>query len=208
MMSWFVPREAKFFNMFRESADLIVDGAKELINMINDLNNLEDRARNIKEIEHMADKVTHQAVESLHKTFITPLDREDIYRLITKMDDILDFIEGSAQRFHLYDIRTVTPEVHELADIILRSAEDVKAAVAGLENMKNSPEILKRCVQINSLENEADHIMRTGMAKLFRENHDIKDLIKLKEIYEMLESVTDRCEDVANIIEGIVLDHA
>lgn len=208
MMSWFVPRDAKFFNMFRESADLIVDGAQELINMINNLNNVEERARNIKEIEHMADKVTHQAVESLHKTFITPLDRDDIYRLITKMDDILDYIEGASQRFHLFDIRSVTPEVRELSTIILHSAEAVRDAVSGLENMKNQSLILKKCVEINELENQADQAMRGGMARLFREDIGFKELIKLKEIYEMLEGVTDRCEDVANIIEGIVLDHA
>lgn len=208
MLSWFVPREAKFFDMFRESADLIVAGSKELIAMMNDLGNVELHARNIKDIEHKADKVTHSAVESLHKTFITPLDRDDIYRLITKMDDILDYIEAASQRFHLYDIRKITPEVIQLADIILRSAEDVRVAVAGLENMKNSAVILERCVKINSLENEADHVMRSGMAKLFRDDLDFKELIKLKEVYELLESVTDRCEDVANIVESIVLDHA
>lgn len=208
MLSWFIPREAKFFDMFRETADLIVDGAKEMIVMTTDLSKVEERARKIKEIEQRADRVTHQAVESLHKTFITPLDRDEIYRLITNMDDILDFIEAASQRFFLYDIRRVTPEVQELARIILRSAEGVRKAVSGLEDMKNSHEILKLCVEINRHENEADHVMRVGMAKLFREDLDFRELIKLKEIYEMLESVTDRCEDVANIIESIVLDHA
>jgi predicted phosphate transport protein (TIGR00153 family) len=208
MLSWFVPREAKFFDMFREAADLIVEGAKELIVMTNDLSQVEPQARKIKDIEHKADKVTHGAVASLHNTFITPLDRDEIYRLITTMDDILDFIEAASQRFFLYDIRKVTPEVKELAQIILRSAEDVRGAVAGLEDMKNSEQILKKCVEINRLENEADHVMRTGMAKLFRDDLDFKEFIKLKEIYEMLEGVTDRCEDVANIVESIVLDHA
>lgn len=208
MLSWFVPREAKFFDMFKEAADLIVEGAKELIVMTNDLSQVEMQARKIKDIEHKADKVTHGAVAALHSTFITPLDRDEIYRLITTMDDILDYIEAASQRFYLYDIRKVTPEVKVLADIILRSAEDVRRAVAGLEDMKNSERILKACVEINSKENEADHVMRTGMAKLFRDDLDFKEFIKLKEIYEMLEGVTDRCEDVANIVESIVLDHA
>jgi predicted phosphate transport protein (TIGR00153 family) len=208
MMSWFVPREAKFFDMFKESSTLIVQGAHELIGMCEDLSDSEARARNIKDIEHKADAVTHHAIAELHKTFITPLDRDEIYRLITKMDDILDFIEAASQRFHLYDIRKITPEVKELTQIILRSAEAVKEAVSGLEQMKNAPKILELCVEINRLENEADQVLRSGMAKLFREDVGFKELIKLKEIYELLESVTDRCEDVANIIESIVLDHA
>ncbi len=208
MLSWFVPREAKFFDMFRETANLIVEGAKEMIVMTNDLSQVEAQARKIKDIEHRADKVTHDAVSALHNTFITPLDRDEIYRLITKMDDILDYIEAASQRFYLYDIRKVTPEVRELAQIILRSAEDVRDAVSGLENMKNAKMILKKCVDINQLENEADHVMRTGMSKLFRDDLDFKELIKLKEIYEILESVTDRCVDVANSVESIVLDHA
>lgn len=208
MMSWFVPREAKFFDMFRESSDLIVKGAQELIAMVDDLSNAEERAKNIKDIEHQADQVTHHAISELHKTFITPLDRDEIYRLITKMDDILDFIEAASQRFFLYDIRKITPEVKELAQIILRASEAVRQAVAGLEQMKNAPKILELCVEINRLENEADHVLRSGMAKLFREDVGFKELIKLKEVYELLESVTDRCEDVANIVESIVLDHA
>jgi uncharacterized protein len=208
MLSWFVPREAKFFDMFRDASGLIVEGAKELIHMIDNLSDVEACAVKIKDIEHQADKITHKAVESLHMTFITPLDRDQIYRLITKMDDILDYIEAASQRFHLYDIRAVTPEVRELAQIILKSAESVRDAVSGLENMKNSAKILQKCVEINRLENDADQALRIGMAKLFRSDVDFKELIKLKEIYEMLESCTDRCEDVANIIEGIVLDHA
>ncbi len=208
MLSWFVPREAKFFDMFRETSGHIVDAAKELIVLTNDLSTVETQAKKIKDLEHKADAVTHKAVESLHQTFITPLDRDEIYRLITNMDDILDFIDAASQRFLMYDIRRVTPEVKELAQIIVKCAEDVRVAVAGLEDMKNAPEILKRCVELNRLENEADHVMRVGMGKLFRNDLDFKELIKLKEIYEMLESVTDRCEDVANIIESIVLDHA
>ncbi len=208
MMSWFVPKEAKFFDMFRSSADLIVEGASELVAMIDDLKNVEMRAKNIKDIEHKADKSTHIAVEALHATFITPLDRDDMYRLVGKMDDIMDYIDAASQRFHLYDIQTVTPEIIELGSLILRSANEVREAVAGLENMKNSIQIIARCVEISRLENEADHVMRSGMAKLFRADIGFKELIKMKEILELLESVTDRCKDVANIVEGIVLDHA
>ena len=208
MLSWFVPREAKFFDMFRDSAAVNVEGAKELIALIDDLSHVELRAKNIKDLEHKADKITHLAIEALHKTFITPLDRDDMYRLVSKMDDIMDYIDAASQRFHLYDIRSVTPEIKELASIILRSVEGVTAAVAGLENMKSADQTIARCKEVNRLENQADHVMRVGMAKLFREEIGFKDLIKSKEILELLEAVTDRCKDVANIVEGIVLDHA
>lgn len=208
MMSWFVPREAKFFEMFRSATDLLLEGSRELVAMIHDLPNVEQRAKNIKLIEQKADKITHTAVEALHSTFITPLDRDDIYKLISKMDDILDHTDAAAQRFHLYDIRTVTPEIRELGAIILRSVEKVSEVVGRLEDMKNTEGTLKLCEEINRLENESDHIMRVGMAKLFREEIGFKDLIKMKEILELLESVCDRCKDVSHIVEGIVLDHA
>jgi predicted phosphate transport protein (TIGR00153 family) len=207
-MSWFVPREAKFFDMFRTSANVTMEGAKELVALIDDLKNVEARAKKIKDIEHQADKATHVIIEALHATFITPLDRDDMYRLVSKMDDIMDYIDAASQRFQLYDIQSVTPEVRELGAIILKSAEKVRDAVAGLENMKTSQKTIELCAEIGRLENDADHIMRVGMSKLFREDIGFKELIKLKEVLELLESVTDRCKDVANIIEGIVLDHA
>ena len=120
----------------------------------------------------------------------------------------MDYIDAASQRFHLYDIKTVTPEVRQLGNIIFQSAEKVREAVGGLENMKNSAKIIQSCKEIGVLENEADHVMRLGMSKLFRDDIGFKDLIKLKEVLELLESVTDRCKDVANIVEGIVLDHA
>lgn len=208
MISWFIPREAKFFEMFRNSADIMVEGAKELVAMIDDINHIEDRAKKIKLIEQQADQSTHTTIEALHATFITPLDRDDMYRLVGKMDDIMDYIDAASQRFHLYDIKTVTPEIRQLGNIIFQSAEKVREAVAGLENMKNSETIIQSCKEISVLENEADHVMRLGMSKLFRDDIGFKDLIKLKEVLELLESVTDRCKDVANIVEGIVLDHA
>lgn len=208
MMSWFVPKEAKFFDMFSEATGLCVSGAKELVALIDDLPNVEKRAKNIKDIEHQADKVTYTTIQALHATFITPMDRDDMYRLVSKMDDIMDYIDAASQRFHLYDITSVTPEIRELGNIILKSAEKVNQAVLGLENMKNSKTTLEFCVEISRLENEADHIMRLGMSKLFRQELDYKNFIKFKEVLELLEAVTDRCKDVANIIEGIVLDHA
>ncbi len=208
LIDWFVPREAKFFDMFRETTSVVVEGAKELIALIDDLPNIEQRAKSIKLLEQKADKLTHTTLEALHSTFITPLDSDDMFHLVGKLDDILDYIDSAAQRFHLYDIRTVTPEIRELTKIVLVSAEKVRDAVAGLENMKTSVATLATCKEIARLENDADHLMRLGMSKLFREEIGFKDLIKFKEILELLESVTDRCKEVAIIVEGIVLDHA
>lgn len=203
-----MPKEGKFFDLFREISDYIVEGAHEFRAMLEDLSHVESRSRNIKHIEHKADEVTHKTVELLHKTFITPLDREDIHKLISRLDDILDLIEAASQRMFLYGINQITPETKDLADVCIKSAEAVRRAVQGLDNLKDSDQILKACVEINKLENEADHILRAGMAKLFKDEPDVRHLIKMKEIYEILESVTDRCEDVANIVEGIVLEYA
>ena len=166
------------------------------------------RAYNIETIEKRADKVTHAAIELLHKTFITPLDRDDIHQLITKMDDILDLIEDVAQSIFLYDIRAVTPEAVTLAEICVACGERVKSAVALLSNIDNPQAVLALCEEIDKLESEADHVMRSAMAKLFRDEPDVRQVIKLRSIYELLEEVTDTCEDVANIIEGIVLENA
>lgn len=208
LLDWFVPRETKFFDMFREATTITVAGAQELIALMDDLKNVETRAKNIKDIENRVDKITHTTLEALHSTFITPLDSDDMFRLVGKMDDIMDYIDAAAQRFQLYDIQSVTPEVRELANIVLTSAQKVHEAVGGLENMKNSAKTLATCKEINRLENQADHVMRVGMSKLFREEIGFKELIKFKEILELLESVTDRCKEVATIVEGIVLDHA
>lgn len=208
MFKRFMPREENFFVLFDQSADLIVEGAKEFRDMLDDLENLERRTKKIKDIEHKADKVTHATVQLLFKTFITPLDREHIYSLITKMDDILDFIEAASERMFLYDIRKNTPEMIALADICIKCSHDIKIMISGLNQMKKPEEMMKKCIEINSLENEADHVLRSAIARLFKEEPDTRNLIKYKEIYELLETVTDRCEDVANIVEGIVLEYS
>lgn len=206
MFGRIIPREGRFFDLFTETASLCVEAAYEFKKLILDLKNAESHSRNIKVLEHKADETTHRTIELLHKTFITPIDREDIHQLTKEMDDIIDFIEAASQRIILYDVKSVTNETIQLADVCIASAEAVKKAVLGLSNLKHPEDLIKDCVEINRLENEADHIMRSAMAKLFREESDIKQLIKLKDIYELLETVTDRCEDVANTIEGIVLE--
>ncbi len=208
MFGRFMPKEGRFFDLFNDHARTIVEGSRELAALMSNFDDLQRRAYSIESIEKRADKITHATVELLHKTFITPLDRDDIHKLITTMDDILDLIEDVAHSIFLYDIKTVTPEAQKLAEICVACSEKVQVAVNLLSSMENAAEMLALCEDIDRLESEADHVMRAAMAKLFREEQDVRQVIKLKEIYELLESVTDKCEDVANIIEGIIVQNA
>jgi predicted phosphate transport protein (TIGR00153 family) len=203
-----MPAEGKFFELFTQHAGLCVKGATEMVALMTNFDDLEIRVHAIESIEKQADRVTHDTLELLHKTFITPLDRDDIHKLITRMDDILDLLEDAAQTISLYDIKAITPEAKRLAELCLASTGKVKAAIDLLHNMDNSRDILAICEEIDRLESDADHVMRAAMSKLFREEPDVRNLIKLKAIYEILETVTDRCEDVANIIEGIIVENA
>lgn len=208
MFGRLMPKEGRFFELFIEHAEQLVLGATELKALMGNVADLPLRKRNIESIEHAADKITQQTMQLLHQTFITPLDRDEIHQLITRMDDILDLMEDASQCMHLYDIHAVTEETVQLASICLESTERVREAVKLLPNMKNADRILEDCKHIDRLESDADHVMRTAMAKLFREEADTRQLFKMKELYQLLESVTDRCQDVANILEGIVLENA
>jgi predicted phosphate transport protein (TIGR00153 family) len=179
-----------------------------MVGLMTNFDDLEMRTHAIEGIEKEADKITYATVDMLHKTFITPIDRDDIHKLITRMDDILDLMEDAAQTVSLYDLKAVTPEAKRLAELCLACCEKVQAAVALLHNMDNSQKIVAICEEIDRLESDADHVMRAAMSKLFRDEPDVRNLIKLKAIYEILETVTDRCEDVANIIEGIIVENA
>ena len=203
-----LPNDKSFFNLFEQQGQKTVEGCKALLAMVGNPTDLEGQAERVTQIEHECDDITHAVVESLHKTFITPLDRNDIYRLITKMDDIMDLVEAAADRFALYDVKVMTAETGEIARVLVSSAEHVLSAVSGLRDMKKPAVILEHCVEINRLENVADKILRSALARLFREERDPIAVIKWKEIYETLESATDRCEDVANIIEGVVLENS
>ncbi|MDB5777139.1 MAG: phosphate transport regulator [Herbaspirillum sp.] len=208
MFGRFLPKEGKFFDMFVEHAELGVQCATQMVALMTDFDNLELRVHAIETLEKQADKVTHDCIDLLHQTFITPIDRDDIHQLITRMDDILDLLEDAAQTVFLYDIKAITPEAKRLAELCLACAERVKSAVALLYSMDNKVKILSLCQEIDRLESDADHVMRAAMSKLFRDEPDVRTLIKLKAIYEILETVTDRCEDVANIIEGIIVENA
>jgi predicted phosphate transport protein (TIGR00153 family) len=208
MFGRLLPRETSFFDFFEQHAAMTVQGAQEFLSLATTGANVFAKAKRIKEIEHECDTITHHCVEALHKTFITPIERDDIYRLISKMDDIMDYVEAAAERIALYKLSQMTAEVRDLADVLLRSTQEIEATVKLLRNMENAAEISRKCIDINRLEYESDSILRAAVARLFDEEQDTKMIIKWKEIYENLENATDRCEDVANIIEGVVLEHA
>jgi predicted phosphate transport protein (TIGR00153 family) len=208
MFGRLMPTEGKFFDLFNQHAALCVKGAQEMVGLMTNFDDLENRAHAVESIEKQADKVTYATIDLLHKTFITPLDRDDIHKLITRMDDILDMMEDAAQTISLYDLQAVTPEAKRLAELCLACCEKVQQAVGMLHNMDNAQKMVAICEEIDRLESDADHVMRAAMSKLFRDEPDVRNLIKMKAIYEILETVTDRCEDVANIIEGIIVENA
>jgi len=208
MFGRLLPREGRFFDLFNEHAEQVVQGSRELAALMASGDDLERRAHNIESIEKRADRITRSTIELLHKTFITPIDRDDIHQLISKMDDILDLIEDAAQLMFLYDVRVPTPEAKKLADICVVCCEKVQSAVALLSSMDNAAAIMAICTDIDRLESEADHVMRGAIARLFRDEPDVRELIKLRSVYEHLETVTDCCEDVANIIQGIVIENS
>jgi len=208
MLRRLLPRDEDFFSLFERHAALTVEGAKQFATLVACGQNVPALAARIKEIEHETDVITHTCVERLHTTFITPFDRDDIHRLITRMDDVMDFIESASERMALYELREMTREVQDLAAVLVRATEAVARAVAGLRDVRRAQGMLEHCIEVNRLENEGDEILRNAVAKLFKENADPLLVMKWKEVYEALENATDRCEDVANIIEGVVLEHA
>ena len=208
MLGRLMPREGKFFDLFNAHADRILEGSRELAAMLGTFTELEAHAQRIDAAERAADKVTHETIALLHKTFITPFDRDQIHQLITAMDDILDLIQDVAESIALYDLRRITPEAQQLAEICQMSCERVRDTVGLLTNVKRAGAIMKNCEEIDRLESDADRVMRAALSKLFREESDIKQVIKLRAIYDLLERITDRCEDVANVVEGIVLENS
>ena len=166
------------------------------------------RAARIKDIEHEADSITHDCVEALHKTFITPIDRDQIHKLISHMDDIMDYVETVSDLCVLYNVTGMTQDARDLAAVLLDATLHIEGAVKGLRDMKHAETISAACIEVNRLENAGDELLRRAVARLFNEEKDPVAIIKWKELYENLEIATDRCEDVANIIEGIVLENA
>ena len=209
-----LPREGNFFEMFNQHADRIVEAGhafSQLVANYNDLHLREKYNDDVDNAERAADRVTHEVNKTLHQTYITPIDREHIHTLINTMDDVADLLQDCAESMALYDVRHMTDEIHRLTDLSLKCCERVRDAVKLLDRIADqstAEAALKTCEEIDRLEGDADRVLRAAMSKLFREEPDVREVIKLKAIYELLETVTDKCEDVANIIEGIVLENS
>jgi predicted phosphate transport protein (TIGR00153 family) len=200
-----VPRETKFFDMFAEMSANLTEGARLLKDLLTDYKNVEVRVQQLKDIEHKGDDMTHAILTKLNQTFITPFDREDIHKLAATIDDVLDFVHAAGERLVMYKITQVPPAAAMLAQIVVQQAEQITKAVAKMEKHDG---IIDYCVEINRLENEADHIAREAIAKLFETERDPINLIKIKELYEVLETASDKAEDAANVLESVVLKSA
>jgi predicted phosphate transport protein (TIGR00153 family) len=209
-----LPREGNFFEMFNQHAARIVEAAQAFAKLVANYADpalREQYMRQVDEAERAADRVTHDVNRLIHKTFITPIDRDQIHTLINTMDDVADLLQDSSETMSLYDVRQVNEEITRLTDLSVRCCERVKEAVAmigGLADPANAEAALKTCEEIDRLESDADRVMRAAMSRLFREEPDVREVIKLKAIYELLETITDKCEDVANVVEGIILEHS
>ena len=202
-----IPRETKFFDMFTEIATNVVEGAQALNDLLQnyDYEQMPAALEKIKEIEHRGDDMTHRLLVKLNQTFITPFDREDIHLLASSLDDVLDFVYSASDRLLNYKITQPSPSARVLAGIILKQTEELKKAVALLN--KNG-QLLEHCVEVNRLENEADQVSREAIGRLFDGGYDPITLIKLKELLEILEEASDKAEDVANVLETVVLKNA
>ena len=209
-----LPREGNFFEMFNQHAERIVEAAHAFSKLVANYSDLQKREAFNREVDHAeraADRITHEVNRALHRTFITPIDREQIHKLINTMDDVADLIQDSAETMALYDVRHMTDDIVRLTDLSVKCCERLQDAVALIEKVSDAATAeaaLKTCEEIDKLESDADRVMRSAMSRLFREEPDVREVIKLKAVYELLETITDKCEDVANLIEGIVLENS
>ncbi len=204
----FIPREEKFFDLFEQSARNMVKTAQGLKELLDSWENVAIKVAEITELEHEGDSITHQIMAQLHRTFVTPFDREDIAQLSHVMDDVTDFIHAAADVMLIYKIDRPTQRAKELADIIVAAATEIERAMPLLRRRSDLKNVLEHCVELNRLENMADKVFRSALGELFEDSKDTAHIIKWREIYEHMESATDRCEDVANVLEGVALKHA
>jgi predicted phosphate transport protein (TIGR00153 family) len=209
-----LPREGNFFELFNQHGEHIGQGAKSFLAMVQNYGDASLRTKHAADVdaaERAADKITAEVHRELHRTFITPIDREQIHSLINAMDDICDLLQDSSEVMSLYDLQRVGPDVLRLAEISVRCCERVQHVVSLLARLRDASvaaAAIKTCEEIDHLESDADRVMRDAMSRLFREEPDTRELIKLKAVYEHLESISDRCEDVANLVEGVVLENS
>jgi uncharacterized protein len=206
MLRRLLPQTYCFFDYFEEHIALTKEGCKVLLALATDGSDVLGRIALIKEIEHKTDEITHKCIDALHKTFITPIDRADIHRLIKRLDDIMDSVDAAALRMGLYELTDMRPEVRMIAEVLVKATEEVEEALRCLRDMRQSEKIAEKCIAIYQLENDADGLLRSALVRLFKEEKDPVTIIKWKEILETLERAADRCEDVANIIQGVVIE--
>lgn len=209
LVNWLLPKEKKFFLMLRDQASNVVDGANEFKNLIDSYNSLSDVKRKelvkkIKEIESKGDNIVHNIIGSLDKTFITPIDKEDIHRLSMLLDDVIDFIYAASIRLTIFKISRIDDHIRKLSDIILETVKKIELGVIGVSKLRTMNRFY---IDIHTLENKADDIYHEALDNLFNKKDPI-EIIKYREVYEFLENITDKCEDIANVIESIVVKHA
>ena len=206
MFGRMLPRKVCFFDYFEQLAVMIIQACEAFRDLTEGKADNVEQAGRIKDIEHQADNLTHKCIEEINKTFITPIDRVDIHSLIKRLDDIVDSVDACASRIMLYEITEMRPEALQLAEVLVKAAYELEVALKGLRNLKNAPVIEEKLIAIHQLENDGDTILRAALMRLFKEEDRAIQIIKWKEIFERLEKATDRCEDVANIIEKIVIE--
>jgi hypothetical protein len=203
-----IPKEQVFFDLFEQAAKNVHEGALALQDLLENFRDVTEKAKKVKDIEHAGDKITHTTIEKLNKTFITPLEREDIHELICRLDDILDLIDTATSRMVLYKIDKPSEDAKALGKVLVHATKIITELVPQLRNLKHTDALIQQCIAIHTQENEGDRIEQHALAALFENAHDPVLIIKWKDIYEDLESATDKCEDVANVVEGIVLKNA
>jgi uncharacterized protein len=208
MIEKLMPKSDEFFDDFDAQCAVTVEGTKMLHALLSDYRDVAARVQALKEVEHKGDEVTHRAFNRLHQQFITPFDRTQIHSLLGRIDDVLDMANAAAARLHYYEIQSSMPDAAELARLLVLSAEKVREVVAALRLIKKPQQILDGCKEIKKLETQADEALRAGMGRLFKSGVDPLTVIKWKEIYDLIETATDKCLGVANIIEGVVLEHS
>ena len=202
------PKNERFFDLFEESARNFVTAAGLLKELMDRCDAVEEMVRQITELEHHGDTITHLIMAELHGTFVTPIDREDIAQLAQRMDDVMDSIDAAAMRMMLYDITKPTERAKELADIVVRVTSETSKAIPRLRRSSELSHMREHCIEINRLENEADDVRRSALAELFRDRVELAEVIKWREIYEHMENAVDRCEDIADILEGVMIKRA
>jgi uncharacterized protein len=209
-LRFLIPQDKKFFELFEKSSNNLLETAKVLVQLVNasSVEKRKELVREIERLEHVGDALTHETFNELSTNFITPFDREDIHDMISSLDDVVDFIHGSAKRIELYKLTNLSPAMSKLADLILQGSEELHTAVFHLRDIKRPGAIREACVKINSIENHADDIFDMAIAELFDEEKDAIQLIKTKEVLQGLEGATDRCEDVANAISSMLVKYS